>query len=46
VKNVLLINAALTILFLSDTYAGSVHDKRIADTTPVIGNGKMALPPF
>jgi hypothetical protein len=34
VKNVLLIDAALTILFLSDTYAGSVHDKRIADTTP------------
>jgi hypothetical protein len=34
VKNVLLINAALTILFLSDTYAGSVHDKRIADTLP------------
>jgi hypothetical protein len=34
VKNVLLINAALMILFLSDTYAGSVHDKRIADTTP------------
>jgi DDE superfamily endonuclease len=34
VKNVLLINAALTILFLSDTYAGSVHDKRIAETTP------------
>src|SRR6266566_632042 len=34
VKNVLLINAALTILFLSDTYAGSVHDKRIADRTP------------
>ena len=33
-KNVLLINAALMILFLSDTYAGSVHDKRIADTTP------------
>ena len=33
-KNVLLIDAALTILFLSDTYAGSVHDKRIADTTP------------
>ena len=30
----LLIDAALTILFLSDTYAGSVHDKRIADTTP------------
>ena len=30
----LLINAALTILFLSDTYAGSTHDKRIADATP------------
>jgi DDE superfamily endonuclease len=34
VKNVLLINAALTILFLSATYPGSTHDKRIADTTP------------
>ena len=33
-KNVLLINAALTILFLSATYAGSTHDKRIADATP------------
>ena len=33
-KNVLLINAALTILFLSETYAGSAHDKRIADATP------------
>ena len=32
-KNVLLINARLTILFLSDTYEGSAHDKRIADTT-------------
>jgi hypothetical protein len=31
---VLLINAALTILFLSDTSAGSTHDKRIADATP------------
>jgi hypothetical protein len=30
---VLLINAALTILFLSETYAGSIHDKRIADGT-------------
>ncbi len=29
----LLINAALTILFLSETYAGSAHDKRIADAT-------------
>jgi DDE superfamily endonuclease len=34
VKNVLLINAALRILFLSETYGGRVHEKRIADTTP------------
>jgi hypothetical protein len=34
VKNVLLINAALAILFLSETHAGSTHDKRIADVTP------------
>jgi hypothetical protein len=34
VKNVLLVNAPLTILFLSDTYGGHVHDKRIADATP------------
>ena len=33
-KNILLINAALMILFLSDTHAGSMHDKRIADGTP------------
>ena len=33
-NNVLLINAALTILLLSETYAGSTHDKRIADATP------------
>ena len=33
-KNVLLIKAALTILFLSATYAGSTHDKRMADATP------------
>ena len=32
-KNVLLVNAGLTILFLSDTYEGSAHDKRIADAT-------------
>jgi hypothetical protein len=30
----LLINAFLTILFLSDTYGGRVHDKRMADATP------------
>jgi hypothetical protein len=31
---VLLVNALLIILFLSDTYGGRVHDKRIADATP------------
>src|SRR6266498_1504264 len=39
VKNILLINAVLTILFLSDTYEGSAHDKRIADMT------RYPLPP-
>ena len=34
VKNVLLINALLTLLFLSDTDGGRVHDKRMADATP------------
>jgi hypothetical protein len=34
VKNVWLINAMLTILCLSDTYAGSTHDKRMAEATP------------
>ena len=33
-KNVLLVNAPLTILFLSATFGGRVHDKRIADATP------------
>ena len=33
-KNVWLINVALTILFLSETYAGTTHDKRMADATP------------
>ena len=33
-KNVLLVNAPLTILFLSDTYGGRTHDKRIAEATP------------
>lgn len=33
-KNLLLINTAVQILFLSETHPGSVHDKRIADTTP------------
>jgi hypothetical protein len=34
VKNVLLVNAPLTILFLSDTYGGRTHDKPIADAMP------------
>jgi DDE superfamily endonuclease len=34
VKNVLLVNAPLTIVFLSNTYGGRTHDKRIADATP------------
>jgi hypothetical protein len=34
VKNVLLVDALLTIIFLSATYGGRVHDKRIAETTP------------
>ncbi len=33
-QNILLMNAALSILFLSETHQGSVHDKRMADTTP------------
>jgi len=34
VKNVLLVNALLIILFLSDTYGGRTHDKLIVDATP------------
>ena len=34
VKNVLLVNALLIILFLSDTYGGRIRDKPIADATP------------
>jgi len=34
VKNVLLVNALLLILFLSDTYGGRTHDKPIVDATP------------
>ena len=33
-KNVLLVNAPLTILFLSATHGGRVHEKRIAEATP------------
>lgn len=33
-KNLVLVDASGRILFLSDTYEGSVHDKAIADTLP------------
>jgi hypothetical protein len=33
-KNLLLINHAWRMLFLSETHPGRLHDKRIADTTP------------
>src|SRR5712692_3537707 len=33
-QNLLLINAAWRMLFLSETHPGSVHDKGRADTTP------------
>jgi transposase InsO family protein len=33
-NNLLLVNRALRILFLSETCPGSVHDQRIADTAP------------
>jgi DDE superfamily endonuclease len=34
VKNILLVNAPLTLLFLSDTCGGRIHDKRLAEATP------------
>jgi DDE superfamily endonuclease len=34
VKNVLLVDAALTLLFLHETYVGSTHEKRIVEATP------------
>jgi hypothetical protein len=34
VKNVVLVDKQLIVTFLSPTYPGTVHDKRIADTTP------------
>lgn len=33
-KNLLLIDASLRILFVSETVQGRIHDKRMADTTP------------
>jgi hypothetical protein len=34
VKNILLVNAVLIIVFLSDTVGGRIHDKRLAEATP------------
>jgi hypothetical protein len=34
VKNILLVNAPLTILFLSETHGGRTHEKCIAEATP------------
>lgn len=33
-KNLLLINRSVSIVFLSPTYDGKVHDKRMADAAP------------
>jgi DDE superfamily endonuclease len=44
VKNVLLVNALLVILFLSDTHGGRTHDLRIAEATPYplpVGSGLL-----
>jgi hypothetical protein len=35
IKNVLLANKSKRILYLSETYAGSVHDKKIADEADI-----------
>src|SRR4051794_33648597 len=35
VKNILLVNALLIILFLSDTVGGRIHDKRLAEPYPL-----------
>jgi hypothetical protein len=34
VKNILLVNARLLILLLSETAGGRLHDKRLAEVTP------------
>lgn len=43
-KNLLLVDQLLTILLLTDTYPGSMHDKRIADSHPYpLPNGSCLL---
>lgn len=34
VKNLLLVDESLTVVFLSDTVSGKMHDKKLADTIP------------
>jgi len=43
VKNALIISAACTILFVSPTFSGRVHDKTIADTAYSIPSGFTLL---
>ena len=45
VKNLRLLNAPLTLLFLRETAAGRIHDKRLADTPPYpLPAGRQLLP--
>src|SRR6266446_8740368 len=41
VKNVLLVNVLLLILFLSDTSGGRVHDKRLTSQEPVVTGSRL-----
>jgi DDE superfamily endonuclease len=41
VKNVLLVNAPLTILFLSAPHGGRVHEKRIATPYPLPARSRL-----
>ena len=41
VKNILLVNALLIILFLSDTVGGRIHDKRLAEPYPLPAGSRL-----
>src|SRR3954454_25279584 len=41
VKNILLVNAVLIILFLSDTVGGRIHDKRLAEPYPLPAGSRL-----
>src|SRR3954471_19016155 len=41
VKNILLVNAPLIILFLSDTAGGRIHDKRLAEPYPLPAGSRL-----